>query len=283
MYNWIGKTVVYSLCNATIGLSKKKGLQTVNESSYLLGYSLFTVLFVCPFFSYAKSVDTYAIMLMLLKSILIFIGWNCAVRGIQHVTLSVYGAMDSFKLVFTHALAIAFVGEALTWPIVIGSIIVIIGIQIFSMKKDDDEVKKSSKRATALLLVNAFANASAGIIDKLSAGHGHPIGLLYFFAWFTAIFCVIAWAFTKSKQGLFTIVKVPWIWIGSIAFTLGDLNLYFANVEEGSSAMLIAIIKTASLLWMILFSFVFFKEKKIWYNLGAAALIIAGIVLTTVF
>ena len=282
MYNWIAKTVVYSLCNATIGLSKKKGLQSVSECTYLMGYSLFTVLFVCPFFNYAKTVDSYAIKLMLLKAVLIFIGWNCAVRGIQHVTLSVYGAMDSFKLVFTHALAIAFVGETLTWPIVIGSIVVIIGIQLFSMKKDDT-VKKNSKKATVLLLINAFANASAGIIDKLSAGHGQPIGLLFFFAWFTAIFCAIAWAFSKNKQGIFKIVKTPWIWIGSIAFTLGDLNLYFANVEEGSSAMLIAIIKTASLIWMILFSYIFFKEKKIWYNLGAALLIIAGIVITTIF
>ncbi|MCQ2749435.1 MAG: hypothetical protein MJ246_05635 [Clostridia bacterium] len=58
--------------------------------------------------------------------------------------------------------------------------------------KKDDTVKKNSKRATALLLVNAFANACAGIIDKLSAGHGEPIGLLFYFAWFTAIFCVIA-------------------------------------------------------------------------------------------
>lgn len=278
---WIIFTLVFGICKGIREGIKKKALEKSSTFEVLFFYTLIGFIIVIPTAKDVFSIPWQYYFFILVKALLVFTAWTCSFNSIQHMPVSLYGVMDTSRVVFSTLMGITFMGERTSIGQLTGLVLVILGLVLVSINRKND--KKVSRKYLLLTLTACLFNATSGVLDKwltMTVTSGQL--QFWFMLYLTAMYGLYI-VFSGTKLSIKSLKTNYWIVILAVIFIIGDRALFIANENPDSLVTIMILIKQSSVLAAILAGRIMFKEKGTLRRTLCALLVILGIVVATVF
>jgi drug/metabolite transporter (DMT)-like permease len=298
---WVFLILVYGIFKGLRESLKKKALEKNGIYVVLFFYSLISFVLVIPFSRNIFDVNFAYHVAIFIKSFIIFIAWICAFNSIKKLPLSIYGIVDTCRVVFSILLGIVLLGERIEIMQIVGMVLVITGITIANLKsKKSIGEQRPKKIVYVLVLISCVLNAVSAIMDKwllsppntdknwlvsrkiLGDGGITTSQLQFWYIFYLTALLGIFLLIRREKVDVKKVLSDPAIWALSILFVVADRCLFIANSYEEAKVVVMQIIKQSSVLVTILMGKILYKEKHIAYRIACAILIITGIVITVI-
>jgi drug/metabolite transporter (DMT)-like permease len=275
---WVLLVLLYGLLKGIRDVLKKKALEKSTVMEVLFGYTLIAFIFVLPDTGEALKLSGKYILLICLKSALVFSAWICSFNAIKRLPISFFGVLDLSGVLFSTALSVLFLSEILALNQILGLVVVAIGLFMVNYQKNTHGEKINTKFAV-LALVSCLLNASSGVMDKMlmQTGNISTGQLQFWFMFIMVVLYIIYIIVTRTKISIHSISKNYSIFIMSILFMIGDRALFFANSQPGYMVSTATLIKQCACIVTIIGGKLIFKEKNTTYRLLCAIVIIVGI------
>ena len=278
METWVLLVLGYGILNGFYNIIQKKAVENNSAIEVLVMFTTFSLILVLPNIGKDILIESKYLLIIFLKSTVIFIAWILAFKAIKNLNVSTYGVINMSKILFSTLLGIIFLSEILLTNQVIGMMIIILGLLLLNIKKTSDKIKSETK-SIIFVLIACFLNSSSALIDKIIM---HSINSTQLQFWFILFLALWYWTYvllSKEKIDIKKTLKNRWIYILSIVFVLGDMMLFAANGITESTVSSMSLIKQISVVVTIVIGGLMFKEKNIMYKLICAAIIFLGIIL----
>ena len=278
---WVLLTLVFGIGKGFREGIKKKALEKSSTFEVLFLYTLLGFLFVIPTAKDVFSIPWQYYFFILIKATLVFTAWTCSFNSIKHMPVSLYGVMDTSRVVFSTLMGITLMGESLGCSQVTGMVLVILGLVLVNINQKSD-IKVKTKYLL-LTLVACLFNATSGVLDKWLTKTVTIGQLQFWFMFYLTVMYGIYILVSKTKVSVKALKTNYWILILAVVFVIGDRALFMANAHPDSRITVMTLIKQSSVLAAILAGKTMFKEKGTLRRSLCALLVIAGIIVATVF
>lgn len=278
---WVALVVFYGLAKGAREGIKKIALQKNGVIEVLFLHTALSFLMTIPFSHGVFQMPPIYHLWIVIKSFCIFLAWICAFNSIKKMPISLYGVIDSTRMLFSVTLALMFLNETMTLQKGIGMAFVLAGVIAVNIGNKSDERVKFGYLAMALF--SCALNAVSGFMDKklLSGGELNSSQLQFWYMLYMTVFYGLYVLFTKCEIKLSSLKTNPWIIVLSVLFVAADRALFIANEDPQSQVTIMTLIKQSSVLITVLTGKLFFKEKHILKRSICAALVITGILIAT--
>lgn len=281
-YLWIIFVIIYSLLKGGREGMKKAALKRSSSTEILFFYTLIGFILTIPFSHNAFDLEPIFILWAFVKAAVVCIAWLFAFAALKNMSVSLYGIMDLSRMVFSTLMGVIILQENMTIPKVIGVFLVITGLLLVNLKKNTDSKGLTLATLSAALL-NCFFNAISGTMDKILMQYMESSQLQFWFMFFTALLYGLILFVRQERISLTSIKTNYWIPLMSASLILGDRLLFEANAYPGSEVTLMTIIKQSSVIVTVLTGWLVFKEKHILYKTICASIVVAGILIATLW
>ncbi|MBE7045635.1 MAG: DMT family transporter [Ruminococcaceae bacterium] len=276
---WVIFIVLYGVFKGIREPIKKKILETNDLLSTLFAYTFLGFLMTVPFARGVFSIDAKTLLLIAVKSLVIFVAWIGAFVSVKKLSVSFYSVMDMSRVIFSTLLGVIFLHEKLTVKGIISLLLVVTGLYLVNRKKDSDS-RDVDNRYVWIMLLACLLNGISGTMDKylMTTGAVNSIQLQF---WFMLMLSAMYYIYIRTrgeKPDIMGCAKNPYIYILSFLLVAGDRLLFVANSYEASQVTVMTLIKQSSAVVAILCG-KFVYGEKIARKLLCAGIIIAGIVL----
>ncbi len=282
MTNWIVLTVLYAVINGVFQCAKKKSIEKNSIFEVLAVFSLIAFLISAVMMKDSILIDFKYLLIILFKSSIIVIAWVLALNALKKIEISLYGIINLARIIFSIILSVLILGEKLTTSTIAGIILVITGLVLVNKIGSKKGEKKADKSAILMLLGSCFLNATSAIIDKGITTKVTSSQLQFYFLLFLTIIYWIILLFKQKNVDFKSMNKNYWILIAALSLVFGDKFLFIANEIPESKVAVMTLIKQLSVIEIIIFGKIFFKEKNIIKKLLCSLLVILGIFLTVI-
>ena len=285
---WIPLVLLFGIFKGTREILKKKALNFNSGLEILLIYTLFSFVLTLPSVTEAfKITNIWLYAAIALKSFFVFVAWICGITALTKMPLSIYGVLDLSGVLFSTLLAVFIVGEKPTLTVISGMVIVCAGLFLLKFQPKNKRIKSQSKEKIAVkYVILAFCytlfNSMSGTMDKLFMRNNSVSTnqLQFWFMFFLCVYYITYFVIKKIHVNWKTALKNYRIYIMAILLILGDKALFIANSGASTISVMI-LLKQISCVVVIIGGRIFFKEKNTLYKLFCAAIIICGIVIST--
>ncbi len=293
---WIWLTLLYGVIKGTREIIKKKSMEKNSILEVLFVYTLLSFLMVTPGAPKAGGVDATTMLLIAVKSFVIFVAWIFSFKAIKKMPISLYGLLDLSRVIFSTLMGVIFLREAMTFWQTIGLIFVCAGLLLYRYQTGEKRIRKKMTdhaelqtqepaervgvKIVCFALLSCLLNGVSGTMDKVLMLKVSSTQLQFWYMLFLVLFYLLYIVVTKTKIRLRSALKNYWIWILSLIFVIGDKALFLANQSPDSKVTIMTLLKQAGCIVTILAGKFIFKEKNIGYKLFCAGVIITGIVLS---
>lgn len=278
---WILLTLVYGILKGVREIVKKKSLEKSTVMEVLFFYTLFGFLFLLPDAGRAGGVLPGQMLLIAVKSFVIFLAWIASFHAIKKIPISLYGILDLSRVLFATLLGVFVMGETLTTGQIVGLCLVAGGLLLLKAKKSGAE-EETKMRYIVFAFASCMLNAVSGLMDKILTKDITPTQLQFWYMLFLVVFYGLYLVCSKTGVQWKTVWKNYWIWILSILFVIADRALFMANEMPESKITVMTLVKQSGCLVTILAGKIIFKERNIRYKLFCASVIILGIVIAVI-
>ena len=282
---WMLLVLFYGLAKGGREICKKKALGKNTVIEVLFFYTLLSFIFVTPEIRGAGGLAPGQLLLIALKSFVIFVAWICSFNAIKKLPVSLMGVLDLSRVVFATLMGVIFLNETMRGTQLVGLFAVSVGLLMLpipsALQKNSEEGHREGVRPlyVILALVSCILNAVSGTMDKYLMSTDMTSGQLQFwYMLFLVLYYALYIIIRRVKMDWKGMVKNHWIWILAVLFVLADRALFIANGYAESKVTIMTLIKQSGCIVTILGGKFIFKEKNIGYKLLCAAVIIAGIV-----
>ena len=282
MKNWVILTFLYAVCTGFFQCAKKKSIEKSSIYEVLAWFSSIAFVLTAITSKNVFNIEFIWLFVIIIKSIIIVVAWLLSLYALDKMTVSLYGVVNLSRIIFSIALSIIFLGERITFNLLLGMIIVIIGLVLVNTKTAEKEKREASIKTLVILLASCLLNSISAIIDKIILVEITSGQLQFWFLLFLAIsyWCILI---CRKEKTSFKVVKNNyWIIITAICVTLGDRILFMANEIAESKVSIMTIIKQFSAIEIVVLGKFMFKEKNIIKKLLCCILVIIGIVITLI-
>ncbi len=286
--NWIGLTAFYGVAAGVRNLLKKEALKKSPLLEVLFLYTALSFLFIAPV---SLIPDPGAMILenkvfyfyLLLKAFVIFFAWLFAFKAMSNLPVSVFGVLETSRIIFSTIMGVVLVSEVMSKFQYMGLLLVMAGLILVNIRGEKSDGRKTSLLPVLYVIIASFCNSISGTMDKLllRTGQLNSAQLQFWFMLFMSLLYFLYVLFTKTKIHLSTLIKNPCIIIMGILLLLGDRALFMANESSDSRVTIMILLQQLSLVVTIILGKIFYKEKHIIFRLFCAALVITGIVIST--
>ncbi len=283
MQIWIIFVILYGVLKGSREPIKKSILGKVGVLSALFGYTFIGFLMVAPTADGVLALTPQMVLLVIVKSLAVFLAWILGFKGIKHVPVSVYGIFDMSRVIFSTLLGVAFFHESLTVKGIVSLCLIVLGLY-FSNQKKNIEAEGYKLKYVFYILLSCFFNAISGTLDKyiMSTGQITSSVLQFWFMFFTSAFYLGYILIKREKLEIKKIFTNPWIYVLSFSLVFGDRLLFLANADPESKVTIMTLLKQSSAIVTIVLGKLIYHEKNILRKLICAAVIILGIVLSVI-
>lgn len=296
---WIYLILFYGICKSVREVLKKKSMERCSVIEVLFFYTLFAFVLTIPF-SIGQGIFQVNIqyhLFILIKAIMIFIAWLCAMTAIKKLPISLYSVLDMGRMLFAIVLGMIFLGETIGLWQGIGMVLVLIGVTVVNFKKDKKSSEKTTYKAIPLIVISCLFNGLSWVIDKFTLSESFDKSFFsgellndaqmqfWYMLYLTALYglyILVRFIFKKEKINAKRCLTCPYIYILSVLFMLADKALFIANSNPNSQVITMTLIQQVSVIATILLGRILYKEKHVVYRILCALLIICGIVLSVI-
>ncbi len=274
---WILYVFIYGLLKGSREGMKKAALKKSSSTEILFFYTLIGLLFAIPFSGTAFSLSPALIFYIFIKAAVVCTAWLFAYAALKNMSVSLYGIMDLSRMVFSTLLGVFVLGESLTVPKIAGMLLVVLGLFLANLKKDNTTAKGVTFVVLLSALLNCFFNAISGTMDKVLMQYMDSSQLQFWFMFFMTIIYGVILILRKEKVHISTLKTNFWIPLMSLSLMVGDRMLFEANANPESEVTIMTIIKQSSVLVTVLTGWLVFHEKHILYKFMCTGIVLAGI------
>lgn len=282
MGTWVLLTAFYGLAKGARDGLKKKALEKSGVMEVLFLYTALAFLFTLPFSKDIFGIPPIYYLWIFIKSFVIFLAWILAFISIKKMPISLYGVMDSARMLFSTSIALIFLGETMTFNKGIGLTLVLLGLIIVNLGHHHSDENVKFKYIIFSLLTCLF-NAISGVMDKalMQTGEITASQLQFWYMLYMTLLYGVYILAARVPLKLGTLKTNYWIVILSVLFVAADRALFIANADPESEVTVMTLIKQSSVVITVLSGKLFFKEKHILKRAICAGIVIAGIVVAT--
>ncbi len=283
MKPWIIFILLYGILKGAREPIKKGVLKDVGVLTALFVYTFVGFLMSAPTAEGVFSVTPFAFMLVVIKSLVIFVAWILAFLAIKKVPVSVYGICDMSRVIFSTLLGVFFLNESLTAKGIVSLILVVAGLYFANTKKSAENENYQMKYIW-IILAECFLNAVSGTMDKyiMSTGEITSSALQFWFMLLLSVFYLAYILIKREKLELKKAFTNPWLYVLSFSLILGDRMLFIANADPESQVTVMTLIKQSSAIVTVILGKLIYKEKNIVRKLVCAGVILLGIALAII-
>lgn len=283
---WIALAAVYGILKGIRDVMKKVALKKSSTIEVLFFYSLISLILLIPTIGDAAAIFTSGSLpylgFILIKSFVIYVAWICSFKAIENLPIGFYGIMDMSRVVITSVLSVTLLGEAMTLDKAIGMVLVLDGLVLVNMIKNEGLSKSDKIKPVFVLLVvvSCCMNSVSEIFDKwlMRPETGLTTGQLQFwYMFFLTAMYFIHILVKKIHIDWRAVYKNYWIAILAVLFVIGDKALFVAN--RTGDVIPMTLLKQSAILVTIIGGKLVFKEKKTTFKLLCAVTIICGIII----
>ncbi len=278
---WVVYILFYGILKGIREPIKKTILRDTGVLSVLFGYTLIGFFMSVPTTKGVFSFSFPMFCWIVIKSLVIFVGWIFAFKGLKKIPVSIYGICDMSRVIFSTLLGVAFLNESLTVKGAISLVLVAFGLYFANQKKSIEKEEYKLKYVWYVLL-SCLLNAISGILDKyiMSTGEITSSALQFWFMLLLSLFYLANILIKKEKIEFKKVFTNPWIYLLSFLLVFGDRLLFIANEVPTSKVTVMTILKQSAVLVTIFSGKIFYQEKNIMRKLLSVAIILIGIALS---
>lgn len=280
MYNWLWMTLASGILSGFYEIFTKKAVSKTPLLNVLAVYSLSNFLLVAYDFKSAFTVDFTSIMLILLKSLIIFFGWLLTFAAIKGLPISIVTPFGTLTPVFSILLGVLVLNEKLVLLQIIGISIMLV-IYYFIGKVGTIEVNGLFKNICLYLMIGgSILSASSALLDKILLKSINAGQLQFWFNFFVAIMYITAFLVNRARSKEKQPVSISiYIFLMSLFLVVSD-RIYFSALEMQNSVLSIALpVRKISVVISAIIGGLIFKEKNLKQKFVYACLLILGVAL----
>ncbi len=278
---WVWLVLLYGIIKGAREVVKKKSMERNTVVEVLFVYTLLSFLFVAPGAPGAGGVEWHTMLLIALKSFVIFVAWILSFKAIKKLPVSLYGLLDLSRVIFSTLMGVIFLEEIMTSWQIAGLALVCAGLFLYRFRRGagGEPSERADTKMICFALLSCLLNGVSGTMDKVLMQTVTSTQLQFWYMLFLVLFYALYIVFSRTKIKLGSAFKNYWIWILSILFVIGDKALFIANQSGDSKVTIMTLLKQAGCVVTILAGKFLFQEKNVAYKLFCAGVIIAGIVI----
>ena len=279
---WVILTAFYGLAKGARDGLKKKALEKCCVMEVLFLYTALAFLLTIPFSRDIFGIPPIYYLWIFIKSFVIFLAWILAFTSIKKMPVSLYGVMDTARMLFSTVIALIFLGETMTLSKGIGLALVLCGLVIVNLGHGKADENVEFKYIIFSLLTCLF-NAISGVMDKalMSTGDINASQLQFWYMFYMTVLYGIYILAARVPLRLSTLKTDYWIVILSVLFVVSDRALFMANAYPESEVTVMTLVKQLSVVVTVLTGKLVFHEKNILQRAICACVVIAGVVVAT--
>lgn len=281
---WMLLTLSYGVIKGIREIVKKKSLERSTVAEVLFFYTLFGFMLLIPDTPNVGGVGRKDMLLIVLKSFIIFLAWIASFHAIKKIPISLYGVLDLSRVLFSTLFGVTILGEIMGINQIVGLVLVITGLLMLKIKKKAGKGVDEGIQAiyVVIAIISCVLNSCSALLDKLLTKTVTHNQLQYWYMLYLVGFYGIYLIITRTKVNIKGVIKNYWILILAILFIIADRALFIANEIPASKVTVMTLIKQSGCIVTILAGKFIFKEKNVGYKLICAGIIIVGIVLSTI-
>lgn len=265
-------------------ISKKKAL--VNSSVYetLFFYCFGGFLLSLMFVTTALSFSFVEIMLMLLKSTIIFFSWTFITKSVDKLDVSVVAPFGLFTTVLVIIFSSILFDEKIGLAHILSMTFIGGGILLLT-KLEKYEKKKIELKYIIYLLIGTSLSAISALMDKhFIAGRDMSYkGILFWFFGFLSLFYLMVYIFKEKKCDLKKMKTNYWLVLAAAALFTSDIAYYTSIGMVDAKLSIISILKKLSVVISTILASVFLKEKHLGKKLLILLLMLLGVAMPVLF
>ena len=219
---------------AKIGIKNTdSNLATALRTVIVLAFSWLMV-FVVGSFGTVRTISARNMLFLVLSGLATGASWICYFRALQLGTVNKVTPIDKSSTVLTMLLSFLFLGEAISFPMLAGMVLIGTGTFFMIQKKEEEKKEVKSRAWLVYAFLSAVFASLTAILGKVGVqGIDSTLGT----AIRTVFVLIMAWVivFMQKKQSLIKkIDKKSWIFIGLSGLTTGLSWLcYFKALQLG--------------------------------------------------
>lgn len=219
------------------------------------------MVFVVGSFNTISDISNKKLTFLILSGLATGGSWLCYFKSLQLGDVNKVAPIDKSSTVLTIILAAIILGESLKFTKILGMIAISIGTYMMIIKKWEGEKYIESNKWMFYAILSAVFASLTSILGKIGiSGIESNLGT----AIRTIVVLIMSWivVFVTKKQGdIKNIDKKSWVFICLSGITTGFSWLcYYKALQDGEASVVVPIDKL-SILFTVIFSYIFLKEK----------------------
>lgn len=280
MYSWLWMVIISGILLGFWDITKKKAFEKNSVVSVLAFYSVFCFIFVSFEFSNAINLSGDKILVIFIKTFIIFLSWVLGFTAIKQLPISIVTPFDTVNPLFSIILGIIVLGESLGLLQGVGIVIMLVAYYFIGKVGSKEITNVFKNKYFYFMICSAVLSAISATIDKIALRSISPGQMQFWFCLFISIFNVAALLYTKWKTEDKIPMKLDYnIPLMSLLLTISD-RIYFTAVNIPSSQISVIMpLRKISIFISVIVGGLMFKEENLRQKFWCICLLIVGIAL----
>ncbi len=284
MYTWLWMSLMSGILLGFYDVLTKKALRKVSLLNVLALYTLFSFLIVSFDYKNALKVESFSLILILLKSFIIFISWILGFIALRSLPISVISPFSTLTPVFTIFMGVTILGERFSLLQVAGIIIILISYYFIGKTGKAEIASLFRNKYLYMMVGSTFLSATSALMDKIILKKANTGQVQFWFCFFLTIMYFAALIINNIRKNLELSIRFSWfIPLMSLFLVVSD-RIYFEAVNMTASKISIILpLRRISVIVSIIMGGILFKEKNLKRKLVYAFLLLTGVAVIFVF
>lgn len=286
--DWFWLAIISALLSAFAAITQKKVLFKLSALDFSLIVSFLVLIISIPLFSYVNysALSSTALIWLFFKAVINGLAFLCVMTALKNLEISRAIPIMGSSPVLVALLAFIFIGERLTGYETIGILLVVVGIYILELKKQESYLtpftvfvrSKYHKILLAALILISFS----AMLDKfiLKEFKLPPMTFLAFQHLFFFIIFLVIWISVNKSVNIKPVLKSAGtstiLLVVLIAFITIGYRWFQIEATILAPVGLVISLKRLSVLFAAVIGGKIFNDKDYFRKVVAAILIVAG-------
>ncbi|MBO4447231.1 MAG: EamA family transporter [Bacteroidales bacterium] len=275
---WVWLAVASSALLGFYDVGKKYCLRRNGVLYVLLGITLFSVLFLCPFLSAGTGREH---LILIFKALLVTISWVSGLSGIKYLPLTTATTLKASRPVLVVVLSMLLFGERLGIMQWCGVVLVFAAIFMLGRTSRKEGISFVHNKGVLFMLFSILSGAASALWDKHLISGMAP---LFIQSW-TNVYISALLLLLIAGKALFAREKpepfhFDWMMpLTAVIITLSDALYFYSLSGEGALLSVITLVRRASIIVTFVLGAILFKEHRIRDKAAVLSILLAGLVL----
>lgn len=275
---WVWLAVASSALLGFYDVGKKYCLRRNGVLYVLLGITLFSVLFLLPFFQLGTGREH---LILVFKALLVTISWVTGLLGIKYLPLTTASTLKASRPMLVVVLSLLVFDERLSLLQWAGVILVFFAIFMLGRTSRKEGISFTGNKGVIYMLLAIFSGAASALWDKYIIADMAPLFIQSWTNVYIAAFLLLLIAgrslLGREKPEPF---RFDWMLpLTAVVITASDALYFYSLSGEGALLSVITLVRRTSVVVTFVLGALLFKEHRIRDKAVVLAVLLAGLVL----